>query len=179
MAEASAVRPDTRKKTVFDNEDFDMAQTTQTKTENTQDMFENANNSFRSAIDAGMKFQRDTFDMMTKAFNFGGFNFGDVNERVEENTTEAVNMVRKNAEQTQKAFDESCKNGLGMIRKNFDMMKNEDKDMVARATDMWTAGFDALKSNVDTTAKTATQVMETYSEFVNKSATNMTKKAGK
>jgi len=153
-----------------------MAQTTQTKTDGTKDMFDNANDSFRSAIDAGMKFQRDTFDMMTKAFNFGGFNCGDVNERVEENTTEAVNMVRKNAEQTQKAFDETCKSGLGMIRKNFDLMKTEDKDLVSRATDMWTAGFDALKANVDTTAKTATQVMETYSEFVNKSAT---KKADK
>ena len=88
-------------------------------------------------------------------------------------------MVRKSAEQTQEAFDESCKSGLGMIRKNFEMIRNEDKDLVSRATDMWTASFDALKANVDTTAKTATQVMETYSDFVNKSATNMTKKAGK
>ena len=159
---------------------IDMAQTTQTKNNDAQNVMETANESFRSAVDAGMKFQRDTFDMMTKAFNFSGFNCGDVNERVEENTTETVNMVRKNAEQTQKAFDESCRNGLGMIRKNFELIRNDDKDLVGRATDMWTASFDALKANVDTTAKTAAQVMETYSDFVNKSAKSMTdKKAAK
>ena len=141
-----------------------------------ENMFQMAGDSFRTAMDAGIQFQKDAFDTMNKMFTWGDVS-GEMPERVEETTTEAVNFVRKNAEQTQKTFDESCRNGLATIRKSFEVVRDDNKDMFTRASDIWNCAFDAMRGNVDVTAKAATQAIENWTDFVTKTVKTTTKKA--
>ena len=113
---------------------------------------------------------------MSKMFNCGT-DCCDMNAKMESTTTEAINVVRKNAEQTQKAFDENCRTGLSTIRKSFDVVSADDKDMFTRAGDIWNCWFDAMRGNVDMTAKTTTQAIENWSDFMTKTMKNDARKA--
>lgn len=144
----------------------------------TENMFQTAGDSFKTAMDAGLKFQKDAIDTMNKMFCTGNV-CGEMTERAQETTTEAVNFVRKSAEQTQKMFDENCRNGLSTIRKSFDMMHADDKDMVTRANDIWSNAFETMRGNVEATAKTATQTIENWSDFMTKTVKTSTKKVAK
>lgn len=145
-----------------------MAQATETNKAIPENMFQMAGDSFKTAMDAGLKFQKDAIDTMSKVFTCGNV-CGEMPERVEETTAEAVNFVRKNAEQTQKMFDENCRNGLATLRKSFDVMRDENKDLFTRASDIWGCAFDTMRGNVELTAKTATQTIESWSDFMTKS----------
>jgi len=156
-----------------------MAQQTAENVKTTnENKFNMATDSFRSAMDAGMKFQKDAFETMSKMFNCNT-ECCDVNAKMEDTTTDAINMVRKNAEQTQKAFDENCRTGLSTIRKSFDAMQEDDKDMFTRAGDIWNCWFDGMRGNVDMMAKTTTQAIENWSEFMTKTMKNGGKKVAK
>lgn len=156
-----------------------MAQQTGEANKMTQDnTFQMAGESFRTAMDAGLKFQKDAFDTMNKMFCCGNV-CGDMQEKTQEMTTEAVNLVRKNAEQAQKTFDENCRTGLATMRKSFDVVGEGDKDMFAKANDIWANAFDAMRGNVEMTAKTATQTIENWSDFMTKTVKTSPKKAAK
>lgn len=153
-------------------------QTVETSKTAPENMFQMAGDSFRTAMDAGLKFQKDAIDTMNKMFTCGNV-CGEMPAQAEETTTEAVNFVRKNAEQTQKMFDENCRTGLATLRKSFDAMRDENKDMATRASDIWTSAFDAMRGNVEMTAKTATQTIENWSDFMTKTVKAANKKPAK
>jgi len=153
-------------------------QTVETTKMATENMFQVAGDSFKTAMDAGLKFQKDAFDTMNKMFCCGDY-CGDMTDKAQETTTEAVNFVRKSAEQTQKMFDENCRNGLATMRKSFDVMQADDKDMMTRASDIWSNAFDTMRGNVEATAKSATQAIENWSDFMTKSIKTGAKKAAK
>jgi hypothetical protein len=158
-----------------------MATATQT-TENTKnatcDIFQQASETFKSAVETGVKFQQDAFRSMTDSV-CKGENPEDMRQRFETVTTDSMNMVRRNVEQSQKLFDEGCKTGLEMIKKNFNMFENgngHNKDFVAQTRDMWTNAFDAVRSTMDAAARTSVQSIENWSNFVNKTMTPVEKK---
>ena len=156
-----------------------MAQQTGEATKMTQDnMFQTAGDSFKTAMDAGLKFQKEAFDTMNKMFCCGDI-CGDMPAKAQDVTTEAVNFVRKNAEQTQKTFDENCRTGLATMRKSFDVVGDGNKDMFTKANDIWANAFDAMRGNVEMTAKTATQTIESWSDFMSKTVKTNSKKAAK
>lgn len=146
------------------------AQTMDNKTTNTNgtdNMFKNMNENFRTAFDTGVKFQQETMKSVTSMFNTCE-GMEDARCKFETVANDTVSLVRKNAEQTQKAFDESCKNGMNMIQKTFETAK-ADKDIFAQTRDMWNNMFNMMKTNVDMFTRTTTATIENVSEFVNKS----------
>src|SRR5262245_41150318 len=119
-----------------------MTQTAEHNRTETPEFFKQATDSFRSAMDTGMKFQQDAMKNVTEFFGKGE-NFETSRERVETFATDSLNLVRKNAEQAQKFFDEGCKTGLEVIRKTFAATENGNakRDMFAQTRDIWQNAF--------------------------------------
>lgn len=136
-------------------------------TNGTDNVFKTMNENARMAFDNGVKFQQDTMKAVTNMFA-GCETMDDCRGKFETVANDTINFVRKNAEQTQKAFDESCKSGMNMIKKSFETARGENKDMFAQTRDMWAGMFDMMKTNVDMFTKTTTATIENMSEFVNK-----------
>ena len=158
-----------------------MTQQTAPKTE-TGDYFRQATDTFKSAMDSGIKFHQDAFKAMNDAFGRGE-SMDDCRDRIETVATDSVNLIRKNAEQSQKLFDEGCRSGLEFIRKGFGAFENGNghasKDAIERTREVWQSAFDAMKTNLDTAAKNSAQTIENWSAFFNKTMTAGEKKAAK
>jgi polyhydroxyalkanoate synthesis regulator phasin len=161
-----------------------MATATQT-TENTKnqtcDIFQQASETFKTAVENGVRFQQDAIRSMTDCVGRGETP-EDMKHRIETITTDSLNLVRRNVEQSQKLFDEGCKTGLEMIKKNFSMFENgngHNKDFAAQTRDMWTNAFEAVRNTVDAAARTSVQSMENWSSFVTKTMAATEKKAAR
>ncbi|MBX3393964.1 MAG: hypothetical protein KF841_01215 [Phycisphaerae bacterium] len=147
------------------------AQTMDSKTMNNNgvdNMFKTVNENFRTAYDNSVKFQQDTMKAVTGMFN-GCDSMDDYRSKFEVMANDTINMVRKNAEQTQKSFDENCKNGMNVIKKAFETTRGDNKDMFVMSRDMFSTMFDMMKSNVEMFTRTTTATIENMSDFVNKS----------
>jgi len=150
-----------------------------TKTEKT-DFFKQAADSFKSAMDTGVKFQQDAVKNLGEIFNQGE-TFEDSRERFETVATDSLNLIRKNAEQAQKYFDEGCKTGLEVIRKTFAATENGNskRDAFAQTRDVWQSAFDAMRTTIESAARTNAAAIENWSNFFSKSMTCCEKKAAK
>lgn len=161
-----------------------MATATQTseQTKNpTCDIFHQASETFRTAIENGIKLQQDAFRTMTDSTGRGETP-EEMKQRFETITTDSLNLVRKNVEQSQKLFDEGCKTGLEMIRKNFSALESgngHNHDLAAQTREMWTNAFEAVRSTVDAAARTSVQSIENWSTFFTKSMTPTEKKSAR
>ena len=157
-----------------------MAQnTTETTKMDADNMFRTMSDNFKTMIDNSVRFQQDVFKSMTGMM--AGDSMDDCRSRVETAATDSVAMVRKSAETMTRAIDETCKHNMAMFRKSVDIAKAEgNRDMFAQAGDFWHAAFDAMRGNVESTAKSATQFIENFSDFVSKSNQTVTpRKTGK
>lgn len=144
-----------------------------------ENMFKGFGDMFKSAFDAGLKFQQDMFKTVTGTCE-NGCSFDAFRNRCETTAMDSFNWVRKNAELTQKMVDDSCRNGVEMVRKTSDTSRmDNNKDMFAQSREISQNAIDAAKNNMDVFAKTTSQMMEVYSDFVNKTMTMTEKKAGK
>ena len=152
-----------------------------TKTE-TCDYFRQATDTFKSAMDSGIKFQQDAFKAVTDVFGRNE-SMDDCRGRIETVATDSMNLIRKNAEQSQKMFDEGCRSGLEFIRKGFGAFEggngHANKDAIERTREIWQSAFDTMKTNLDTAAKSSAQSIENWSAFFNKTMTAGEKKAAK
>lgn len=147
-------------------------------TTNTDNMFKAMNDNFRTAFDNSVKFQQETMKAMSNMFT-GCESMDDCRGKFETMANDTVAMVRKNAEQTQKAFDEGCKNGMNMMKKTFDTAKADNKDMFAQTRDMFSGMFDMMKANMEMFTRTTTTTIETMSDFVTKTMDMTSKKTSK
>ncbi|RIK62168.1 MAG: hypothetical protein DCC65_17895 [Planctomycetota bacterium] len=160
-----------------------MTQTVEKTVENvknqTEGMFKQASETFKSAMDTGIRFQQDAFKCMSEYVGRGE-TFEDARCRMETVAADSINLIRKNAEQAQKAFDEGCKNGIELIRKAFDSGNGHGtKDMMTYARDVWQNAFDAMRGNIETASRTSTVCIENWSTFFTRSMNFGEKKAGK
>lgn len=156
-----------------------MAQQTAERTKtDSENMFSEASNTFKTAMEAGLNFQREAFKTVNDMFNCCG-TMENSRDRFESMATASVDTVRRNAEQTQKFFDESCRNGIGMLRKTFDVSKVEDKDVFAQTRDLWQGAFDAMRGNVEAAARATSQTIENCSNFMSKCTLTNGKKSEK
>lgn len=144
-------------------------QTMETARMDTENMFKTMSDNFKTMIDNSMKFQQDVFKTMTGFVNTCE-TMDDCRGKIETVANDSIGMVKKNAEAMTRTFDETCKNNMTMFRKTCDMAKAEgNKDMFAQAGDFWHAAFDAMRGNVEATARSATQFIENFTDFVSKS----------
>ncbi len=135
-------------------------------------MFRQANENFKTALETGMRFQQDAFRSMTDVISRGE-SFDAVRHRVETMATDSINLIRNNAEPAQRLFDESCKTGIETIRKTFDAVDapaGKSKDYFVAQRDLWTVAFDAMRTNVDMASKYSTQAIENWSNYFSKNA---------
>jgi len=156
---------------------------TQQTVENTraacENLFTASADTFRTAMDMGFKFQQDAMKTMSEFFSYGD-TFKDVREQFETVTTDSINLVRKNAEQTQKFVDDGCRNGVELVRKSFELVEGKDKDVFGRSQDMMKSSFDMARHNVEMVAKTSAAAIENWSDFIGKTMpVATTKKAAK
>jgi len=148
-----------------------MAQTTaETRNVKGNDMFEQASDNFKAAMEAGVKFQQEAFKNMFNMFT-GIDNIDDVRKRIESVATDSIEMIRKNAEQSEKLFDAGCKSGMDIMKKSFEMMKSgngEPADLFEQSRGVWKTGFDAMRSNIENVAKANTQAIENWASFLDR-----------
>lgn len=146
------------------------------------DFFRQAADTFKSAMESGIKFQQDAFKAVTDVYGQNE-SFEDGRHRIETVATDSINLIRKNSEQSQKMFDEGCRSGLETIRKSFGALEcgngHSNKDAIDRTREVWQSAFDAMKTNLDTAAKTSAQTIENWSAFLTKTMTVGEKKAAK
>jgi len=142
--------------------------------------FKQASESFRAAMDTGVKFQQDVVKSISECLGKGE-SFDDARGRVETFAADSINLARKNAEQAQRLFDEGCKTGLEMIRKTFAATENGNskRDVFAQTRDVWQSAFDAMRTTIESAAKTNSQAIENWSNFFSKTMTLGEKKAAK
>lgn len=160
-----------------------MTQTVEKTVENvknqTEGMFKQANETFKSAMDTGVRFQQDAFKCMSE-FVGRGETFEDARSRMENVASDSINLIRKNAEQAQKSFDDGCKNGLDVIRKAFDSGNGQGtKDLMTYTRDVWQNAFDAMRGNIETASRASTLCIENWSAFFTRNMNVCEKKAGK
>jgi TPR repeat protein len=142
-------------------------------------MFKQANETFRSAMETGIRFQQDAFRSVADAFGRGE-SFDEARNRIETAATDSLTLIRKNAEQSQKLFDEGCKAGIDLFRKTFEALEpSRSRDAFAQARDFWTGAFDALRSNIDAAARASTQAIDNWSAFFSKNVAGPERKAAK
>lgn len=155
-----------------------MTQTaTDTTGKKTPDMFREASETFRTTMETGIKFQQDAFKAMTDFFTRGE-SFEDARKRMESVATDSIGVIRKNAEQAQRLFDEGCKSGMDVLRKALEETNGHGpKDLFTRTRDVWQSAFDAMRSNLEAAARTNTQAIECWSDFLGKVGTAGEKKA--
>jgi hypothetical protein len=146
----------------------------------TENMFKTMSDSFKTMLDNSMRFQQDVFKTMTGFVN-SCETMDDCRGKIETVANDSIGMVKKNAETMTRTFEEASRNNMSMFRKTFDMSKVEpNKDMIAQASDFWHTALDTMRGNVEATAKSATQMIENFSDFVSKSnQVATTRKSGK
>ena len=157
-----------------------MTQTAERKNPESPEMFKQATDCFRSAMDTGMKFQQDAIKSVGDFFGQGE-GFEDARCRMETFASDSLNLARKNAEQAQKFFDEGCKTGLEVIRKSFAATENGNgkRDFVAKSTDVFQSAFEAMRTTVESAARMNAQAIENWSSFFTKTMNLCEKKAAK
>lgn len=134
------------------------------------DFFEQATDSFKAAMDAGLKFQQEAIRSMFGMVS-GMDSTDDVRRRIEAVATESIEMIRKNAEQSEKLFDAGCKSGMEVMKKSFEMMKNgerEPAEVFEQSRGVWKTGFDAMRSNIENVARANTAAIENWASFLDK-----------
>ncbi len=145
----------------------------------TTEMFRQATDTFKSAMQAGLRFQQDAFKAMTEAFG-NRETFEDACHRIETVATDSIGAIRKNAEQTQRFFDEGCKNGMTVMQKSFETGNGHgDKDVIAHSREVWQSACDAMKANLDAATRASSQAIENWASFFGKTMTINERKAGK
>ncbi len=145
-----------------------MVQQTAEKTkQDAENVFKSASDCCANAFESAMRFGQDAIKGFAGIFDpIGGRAPGF--DRIEHMAIDGVELIRKNAEQTQVFFDAACRNNMDMIRKSCEAGKAEDKDAFARARDAWQSAIDAMRGNVDAAAKTTSKAIEHFSDFVGK-----------
>ena len=153
-----------------------MTPKTETAKKETCEMFDKTSDTFKSAMDAGFKFQQDAVKTMGDLFTKGG-SFDASRQRFETMATDTIDFVRRNAEQAQRCFDENCRNNMNVVKKSFDFNREaDDQDVFGRTKDFWQTAFDATRSNFEAATKAGSQAIENWSNFVGKTFTTTDKK---
>jgi len=141
-------------------------------------MFRQANENFRSAMETGIRFQQDAFRSISDVLGRSE-SLEDARNRMEMMATDSINLIRKNAEQSQKLFDETCRSGMDLLRRSFELMDppgGKHKDVYGATREIWTAAFDTMRSNIEAASKTSAQAIENWSNFFSKSMSFAEKK---
>jgi uncharacterized protein with ATP-grasp and redox domains len=130
--------------------------------------FKAASDSFRDAMETGLRFGQDAMKSVTECFGKNE-NMDDTRARVQETAVETINLVRKNAEQAQELFEANCKAGIDMLKKTFNTFdpNAKNKDAFVQTREMWNATFNTMKSSVDAAAAFNTRMIENLTGFVN------------
>ena len=143
-----------------------------------EDVLKNANESFKTAMETTLKCQQDAFRTMTAMF-IPGDAPRDTFKGIETMTTDTIDLMRKNAEQSQKTFDEACRHGIDTFHKTFDTGHAGDKDVFARAQVLCHSAADTMRGNVELVAKSTTKAIENWSDFIGKSLQTVEKGSDK
>ena len=143
------------------------------------DVFHQAAENFRSAMDTGIRFQKDAFEALTAVLN-GGRTFEDVRQRFENLATDSIGVMRKNAEDAQRLFDEGCKTSTELFRKSLATANvGESTDVMNRTKEAWESTFDAMRTTMEAAARTGARAIENWSEFFSRSMSSCEAKAGR
>jgi hypothetical protein len=128
-------------------------------------MFEQMNEAFRGAVDAGRRMQETWFDTMTDATKRPA-GFEQMTARAERVTKEWVPFATKNVETFAQSCDVGVRAGQEVVNAACDVMtRSPDGDYVKGARRFFDAGFDAVRVNVDNLAKTGARTLENCSAF--------------
>ncbi len=153
-------------------------QNTERTKQDTENMFKSVSDICMNAFESGMRFGQDAMKGFAGMFDVNGGRAPGI-ERIEHMAIDGVELIRKNAEQTQVFFDSACRNNMDMIRKTCEAGKVEETDAFARARDAWQSAIDAMRGNVDAAAKTTSKAIEHFSDFVGKNIQPGIKKPAK
>ncbi|GJQ25372.1 MAG: hypothetical protein HBSAPP02_04040 [Phycisphaerae bacterium] len=132
--------------------------------------FKAATDSFRNAMETGLRFGQDAMKSVSDCFGKNEtVNLDETRTRVQETAIESINLIRKNAEQATEMFEANCKAGIEMLKKTFNTFdpNAKNKDAFAQTREMWNATFSAMKSSVDSAAAFNTKMIENLTGFVN------------
>ncbi len=141
--------------------------------------FKVAAESFQASMEAGVNFQKDAMKMFSDAIT-GNTAMDGFRDRVDAASKESAEMIRKNAEQSQKLFQDNCKVGLDMLHKGTDFVgsgADRSDDMFGNAREMWQSTFEALTANAQTVADNCSQTVEQWSECLGNVCTEAAKVA--
>lgn len=143
-------------------EDTDMVAETK---DNVMQMFDNMNETFRVAMDAGRRsqesFVRSMGDMWKNPAGFDTFY-----ARGEKFAREFMPFIGRNMETMAESFDTSFRANLDAFRTAANVsMKTEDTDLYRRTRQVFDAAFDAMRTNFEAFGKAGARTMENWSTF--------------
>lgn len=157
----------------YETEEPIMAQTATESRKNpdpAQNVFDRATDDFKATMDAGIRCQRDMMHFMFGAFD-GGRNTEDVRPNFRKTATESIELVRKNVEQARDTFDRNCRLTADAVNKTFDSFDNgrdKDADVFEQGRSVWKIGADAMCSTLENVSKTNVQMIENWSNFMDR-----------
>jgi hypothetical protein len=133
--------------------------------ENMTQAFDNMNETFRVAMDAGRRtqetFTRSMNDMWKNPMGFDMF-FA----RGEKMAREFMPFMGRNMETFVDSMDTAFRTNMDVVKTATDTaMKGDDADMYRRSRQVFDAAFGAMRTNFETFAKAGSRTMENFSMF--------------
>jgi len=135
--------------------------------------------SFQSAMEAGLKFQKEAVSIFSEATTRGN-GLEETRRRIETLANDSLETLRKNTEQTQKMFEEVSRTGIDLLRKSVETAgdaQGRGEGLFKRTQDLWQNTLDAWRASAESLAKANTQMIENWSSFMNRALGISEKKA--
>lgn len=134
---------------------------------------------FQHGMETAVKFQKEaaeTFMSATKC----GTDVDSARERIQSLANESMDMIRQNAERTQKVFDDICRTGLDTFQRSVKAMtsgQTKGEELMKDARTLWENTLDAMRATTDAMTRANTELVEGWTQFANKTFTAAEKRA--
>lgn len=134
---------------------------------------------FQNGMETAVKFQKEAAETFVNATSRGS-DFGTARERIQSMANESMEVIRKNAERTQQVFDEICRTGLDTFQKSIKACSSgqgKGEELMSSARTMWENTLDAMRATTDSMTRANTELVEGWTQFVNRTFATAEKKA--
>jgi len=134
---------------------------------------------FQSGMETTVKFQKEAAETFVKATQRGN-DFGAAKDRIQTMANESMDVIRQNAERSQKVFDDICRTGMDTFQKSIHAMNDgqaKGEDLMKDVRVLWENTLDAMRATTDTMTRANREIVEGWAQFANKSFASAEKKA--
>lgn len=140
------------------------------KKEPVADLFDKAISSYEQALKSGVKLQEEALKVLTDLFNEAGLP-EEVQAKMQTVAAESIPVAQKNLQDALKLIEQNSKASLSLLEQAIKCAPVESiTDGQTKTKELWESSLNVLRANTEATAKANAKALESWTEFVRKSA---------